>query len=381
MSTLFESARKLWERAQWRMPPALERTLLPYLYELEELVVPFIKPDLDVWQWQGQGTGSPLTVTYIGLEYFSWYLKEVMFTEEPQEIVKEPVSFWRPNEVACAPGSDIVVVAGSERLIRRLPRQNAIVVPLYVQNRLPIQGEWDHLRDRLRKSKSVRNEFSWLGRYDYVCEASRNYEDLEMHYHKMYLPTMAARHGDVAHIVSEDEARQHFRHGHLLFAKRDGEVVASGLCRAHGDTLRWVTIGVLDGDEQLLQERVIGAMYILVIRWANQTGYKYVDFLGCPPFLSMGVFRYKRKWGTRIGIPPDSHKQVWFKFQRDTPAVRHFLKENPCAVIDEQGDLRGLVVIDDPDAITPELEARWDKDYLTPGMKSLLIRSFAQLLP
>jgi len=380
MSKLFEVGHRLWQRAEWRAPPLLERTLFPRLYELEELVVPLIKPHLDVYELQGQGRGSPLTVTYVGLDYGKPYLKSVMFVEEPEEIAKEPVSVWRPNEVVNAPDSDIVVVAASERLVRKLPRQNALVLPLYVEHIVDVQGDWEDVKKRLRRSKGVRNEFRAVERYGYTYEVSHDDRDFEVHYHTMYLPTMKKRHGDAAIIVSEEEARQHFRRGCLLLVKRDGRVVAGGLCRPQGDRLKFIYLGTVDDDGQLMKERVIGALYVSRIRWANQVGYKAVDLLGCPPYLRMGVFQYKRKWGATIGIPPTSHKQIWLGFRRDTPAVRNFLKDNPCIIIDENGDLQGLIVVDDFGDVTSEVEARWHKQYFTPGMKGLLIRSVADLL-
>jgi len=380
MSKLLEVGQRFWDRVEWGASPLLERTLIPHLYGLKELVHPLIKPHLDVDELRGQGQGSPLTVTYVGLDYGKWHLTSVMFVEEPEEIALEPVSVWRPNEVASAPGSDIVIVAGSERLLRKLPRQNAIILPLYVDHILDIRGEWEDVEKRLCGSKSVRKEFRALRKYGYTCEISHSDEDFEMHYQTMYLPTMEKRHGDAAIIVSKEEAKQHFRRGCLLLIKRDGRIVAGGLCRAQGERVRFIYLGIRNADEQLMKEGVIGALNILRLHWANQAGYKAADLLGCPPYLRMGIFRYKRKWGTTVSIPSRLHDRIWFRFQRDTPAVRQFLKDNPCIIIDEMGDLQGLVVVDDADGVTPEIEARWYKQYFTPGMKSLLIRSVADLL-
>jgi hypothetical protein len=380
MSNLLAVGHKLWDRMEWGASPFLERTLIPRLYKLKDLMLPLVKPRLDVYVLQGQGKGSPLKVTYVGLDYGKWYLKSVMFTEEPEEIARQPVSVWRPNEVAYAPDSDIIIVAGSERLIRRLPRQNAIVLPLYVDHLLDIRGDWEDVEKRLRGSRSVRSEFTSLQRFNYTYEISRDDRDFEMHYRTMYLPTMEKRHGEAAVVVSKEEAQQHFRRGCLFLLKRDGKVVAGCLCRAQGEKVRFIYLGIANADEQLMKEGVIGAMNILRLRWANQAGYKTVDLLGCLPYLHMGVFQYKRKWGTTVSIPSSLHERVWFRFQRDTPAVRQFLKDNPCIIIDGKGDLRGLFVIDDTYDVTPETEARYYKQYFTPGMKGLLIRSASDLL-
>jgi hypothetical protein len=382
MSKLFEEGQLLREKMRRRAPSLLKHTLMPGLYALKELVHPLIKPHLDVCRWQGQGKGGPLTVTCVGLGRGKLYLhlKNIMFTAEPKETAKEPSSVWRPNEVASVPGSDIVIVAASEKLIRKLPCQNALILPEYVDNILDVQGDWEDVKKRIPKTKSVRGEFRALQKYGYTYEISHEDRDFERHYHTMYLPTMEQRHGDLATIVPKEEARLHFRLGCLLFVKRAGQIVAGGLCRDQGEKVMLISVGIINADEQLLKESVMGALYISLIRWANQTGYKAVDFLGGLPYPHLGIFQYKRKWGTAVSIPPNSHKQVWFSFQRDTPAVRQFLKDNPCIIVDENGDLEGLVVVDDSDNVTPEIEAHWYKQYLTPGMKGLLIRSVSDLL-
>jgi hypothetical protein len=164
-----------------------------------------------------------------------------------------------------------------------------------------------------------------------------------------------------------------------LLIKRDGRTVAGGLCRAQGEKVRFIYLGIANADRRLMKEHVIGALYISRLHWANQAGYQVADFLGCPPFMDMGVFQYKRKWGTTISTPSRLHKQIWFRFQRDTPAVRQFLKDNPCVTVDEKGDLHGLVLVDEA-PVTPEMEAQYHKRYFTPGMKSLLISPVTDLL-
>ncbi len=372
--------RQVWDWVELSAPQPLERILIPRLYELKDLVRPLVKPYLDISELQGQGKGSPLKVTYVGLDYGKWHLKSVMFTERPEEIAKDPVSVWRPDEVANAPDSDIVIVAANQRLVRNLPRQNAIILPLYVDHILDIRGEWEDVKKRLCKTKSIRTVFHGLEKHGYTHEISHNVKDFEMHYETMYLPTMEKRHGDAAIVVPKKEARLLFRHGCLFLVKRDGKIVAGSLCQSRGEKVKFIYLGIANGDEQLWKEGVIDVMNVLRIRWAHQAGYKTIDLLGCPPYLRLGIFQYKRKWGTTISTPPNSHEQIWFRFQRDTPAVRQFLKDNPCVIIDENGDLQGLVVVDDTDKSNSDTKAQIHKEYYTPGMKGILICSADDLL-
>jgi hypothetical protein len=68
------------------------------------------------------------------------------------------------------------------------------------------------------------------------------------------------------------------------------------------------------------------------------------------------------------------HRQVWIKVRRNTPAVSQFLKDHPFVVVDKDGKLHGLVVVDDPHNVSAETRKEWEKNYVTPGLSSLLIR-------
>jgi hypothetical protein len=129
-----------------------------------------------------------------------------------------------------------------------------------------------------------------------------------------------------------------------------------------------------------MKEGALGALSIFCIRWANQQGYKAVNFLGSVPYLKSGLFQSKRKWGGTITIPPHSHRRIWIKINRNTPAVSQFLRENPFVTVDDRGKLHGLIIVDDVNSITSEIEGQLQERYFTPGMESLLIRSIADSL-
>jgi hypothetical protein len=134
-------------------------------------------------------------------------------------------------------------------------------------------------------------------------------------------------------------------------------------------------MGVINGDQQLMKEGAVGALYSLRIQWANQQGYKAVNFLGSDPHLASGLFKYKRKWCATIKVPPHLHRQIWITIRRNTPAVSQFFKENPFVVVDKSGKLHGLIVVDDPHNVSAETRQEWEKRYATPGLSSLCVRS------
>jgi hypothetical protein len=369
-----EFIRNLWIKAQLKAPPTVRRSVILRLHEAKEIVRLLTRPYLPVYQLQGQGQGGPLVVTYVGLEFAKPNLKSILFIEDPVEQQVGRIPFWRHDGLANLPSSDIIVVEATKHLIHKLPCQNAIVLPSYVHHILDVRGDWQDIKSHFRKS--VRHELRLTRKYGYQYTVSHDDRDFEMFYHDMYVPTMKNRHGSLASLMSFSEAHQFFRNGLLFLVERDGQRVCGSVCHIEQDTVRYLIIGVINGDQRMMREGAIGALNCLRIQWASQHGYKAVNFLGSGiPRLNGGMFQHKRKWGTAISVPPHLHRQIWINIRENTPAVSRFLKENPFVVVDKKGELHGLIIVDDPHNVPAKARKEWEKRYVTPGLTSLLIRS------
>lgn len=364
--------------AQLRAPPAIERAVMPRLHEAKEIVRLLAEPYLTLCQWQGENEAGSLNVTYAGLGYSEPMLKSLLFTEDPREKQIGQVPVWRPENLINTSASDIIIVESSKHLIRKLPKESAVIAPFRVQFVLDLQGEWMEVMQRFRRD-ARRNDMRKAQKYGYEYEISRSETDVEMFYCNMYLPTMQKRHGELAALLPRREAYQLLRHGWLFLTKRDGIYVAGGLCHARQGILEFKEMGVLDGDEQLMREGAVGAMNYLRIRWAHQAGFKGVNLGEGWPYLS-GIFQSKRKWGSVLSIPPHEHKRIWLRIQRNTPAVALFVEKNPCVIIDGDERLQALIVTDNADNVDPETEAMWHKLYATPGLSGLIVRSMKDLM-
>lgn len=379
MGKLLESSRILWIEAQLRAPPLVQRNVIPRLHKAKEIIRSLIKPYLTVYQLQGQGQGGSLTVILASSGDSKPFLKSILFANEPleREMGRVPVS--RLSELASTLSGDIVIIEAATHLVRRLPRQNAFVMPPRVELMLDVQGDWQDVRRRLHRSVRF-HDLRLIRKYGYEYETSHSDQDFELFYHDMYLPSMQVRHAELASPESFREAYQYFRHGWLFLVKRDGNYVSGGLCQARQGVVNFKLTGVIKADEQLMHEGAQAAVYYAVIHWANQEGYETVNFEGCRSYVGTGLFQYKRKWGSAVNLPPHQHKQIWIKVLRNTPAVFRFLRDNPCIIFDEKGKLQALIVTEDPAGVTPEIEATWRKKYETPGLNGLLILSMADLL-
>ena len=83
LPALFEFIHTLWIKAQLEAPPSVQRGVIPRLHGAKEIARLLLNPFLPVYEMQGQGQGSPLTVTYIGLEFTRPFMKKLLFVEEP----------------------------------------------------------------------------------------------------------------------------------------------------------------------------------------------------------------------------------------------------------------------------------------------------------
>jgi len=372
MSELFELSRRLWIEAQLIAPPWLQRTAIEPVHQARRVLRLLYKPYFKVYQWQGQSQGGPLTVAFAGWADAGPFFQSFLFVEKPTEKVIGQVPVWRLDKLSDLPG-DLVIVEADERLVRRLSRQSALIMPPRIQFMLDVRGSWRDVE--LRVYRSVRrHEFRLIRKYGYEYEISHSDRDFRKFYSDMYLPTMLEKHQELASPLSMAEARLYFRHGLLTRVKRDGVWVSGGVSQPQRGIVNFKLLGVRNADEQLIHQGAQAAVYYASIHWANQKGFEAVNFEGCRSYM-MGLFKYKRKWGTSISIPAHQYEHIWIKIQRLTPAVRQFLQDNPCIIVDKEKKLYGLVVTDDLNNVTPEAEARWHKQYMAPGLNGIQIRS------
>ena len=377
MDGLGEFVRNWWIKTQLKAPAPLQRTVVPRLHEAKELSRLLAKPYLPVYRLQGGEGDDSLTVMYVGLDFAKPFLRDLIYPDTPTEERVGRIPFWHYNQLASLSGGDIIIVEAAQHLIRKLSRQNAIVLPPYVHHILDVRGDWQEVRLRLHRTIR-KHELRLVRKYGYRYEISHHSAVFAEFYHQAYLPTMHSRHSELSSPMPIRVARQYFRHGWLFRIMRGDEWVSGVVCHPQQDILVADIAGVRDGNPQLIKEGAASAIYYATIHWANQHGYWGVNFLGSGiPRLDGGLFRHKRKWGTAISVPPHLHRRIWIKVQRVTCAVSRLLQDHPFVVMDEDGELHGLFVVDDLQSVSEKTIRQWEKQYVTPGMSSLRIRSIS----
>ncbi|MFF5985051.1 GNAT family N-acetyltransferase [Streptomyces olindensis] len=267
------------------------------------------------------------------------------------------------------PDADIVVVGTRADRIGRLPSARSFVMPIRVHFVLDVdQGYRSVLANA---SKGAKRDFRQQYRkHAWEFGAERDPSWFDFFYDRIYRATMIQRYGDHARTESRDSAYEClFRSGALFHLSMDGERVGGHLC--HWDpgsgVLTSRLLGVLDGAEEYYEAGVLKVMYFLLMEWAAENGVRRLDFQGTEAFLSKGTYQMKRRFGTRVILPPNhfGRKRLWLQVRRDTPAVRDFLVANPLLRVTDEGTLHAVYFHDG------ERPPREDYRAMGPGVEAV----------
>ena len=217
--------------------------------------------------------------------------------------------------------------------------------PAAIPSRLSRKARQQYLREQGARCRSL--------------EVATSEADFAYFYHHMHVPTMRRRHGAATRSVPVATARgSMFRRGVLFFLREHGDRVAGMLCRREPDTLVLRLAGVRDGAPDAYRSGTYLALYVSILDWAVRGGVAAVDLSGSEPFLSKGIFQFKRKLHPEVRWPAThfAGKRLRLCVRRDTPAVRDFLVANPMLVAVE-GGFEGLYFHDR--IRPPRLDLRW----------------------
>lgn len=265
------------------------------------------------------------------------------------------------------PVTDITIVGTSAAKARALPRAASLIVPMRVHFVVDFDADAETVQRRI--SKRERWQFGRnLRSSDWRWSVVRDPAWFDFFYDGLYRPTMRKRHGERERTETREVSYEClFRNGRMFTLEQGGERIGGALC--HWDrrsgvlTLR--LLGVLGGAQEHYDSGAFKAIYHFLIGWAARNGVRRLDFQGTEPFLSKGTYQWKRRFGTRVVLPPNhfGSKRLWLRVNRDTPAVRDFLVANP--VLAETGG-HGLEAVYFHDAARP---ARADYSAKSPGVE------------
>ncbi len=224
--------------------------------------------------------------------------------------------------------------------------------PLRVHYRVPVPEEEEHVLSRMNKKdrqrvSSAGRRYGWKLRV--VDGREGDTAELDFFLSRMHLPTMHARHEGWVRAEDAEIARYLYARG-LVFLLHAGADTVAGVLGHWADdgSLVLRLAGVLDGDQQHYRSSAQLGLYVEVLRWAARHRVPAAEFSGSRPFVSEGLFQFKRKLRPEIVLPA-SHfrgKQLRAYVHRDTPGVRDLLVANPVISAEPDGSLHVVYFYD-----------------------------------
>ncbi|MFD7168151.1 hypothetical protein [Streptomyces violascens] len=248
-------------------------------------------------------------------------------------------------------GVDLMTIGAPAERIRSLASAHDLLLPFRIELVVPVVPDVAAMRARVSRKERQRvarqrRDLGW------ALENATAAADFEWFYENVHLPTMRRRHGLATRSLEREIAFQCvFRQGFLFFLTEGRERIAGMLClfspRTRTLTLRLA--GVTHGAQAHYGTSAFAGLYVLILEWAATHGIRAVNLSGCEPFLSKGIFQFKRKLHPRVVRPADHFgaKRLWLRVVRDTPAVRDFLVANPVIAETPGGALEAVYFHDD----------------------------------
>ncbi len=153
--------------------------------------------------------------------------------------------------------------------------------------------------------------------------------DLERFYETMYLPFASARFGEAAATLDRATLRQALARGTIVWVEQDGRPVAAQLLERCGSTLHTIAVGTSLEPAAAQSVGVLTALKVAASDLALDTGFAWIDFGGCMPWLTDGVLQNKRQWGAELVHRQGLHRAMVAGWSHWSPAAAALLALAP----------------------------------------------------
>lgn len=244
-----------------------------------------------VQQFRATAAGSDVSITCVGLRRRFLDLLEGLFGDVEHVGTGPPRRAWRRDRLSRIT-SDVILVEVHRRFVAGFQRGGWLIVPESVRWRQELAG-----LPSGRPSKSLRSDMAKLKKHGYVREEADSDSDWREFFDRMLLPHARKRFEDRAQLPNRYTLRQLRNRGRLLFVRRGDVRVAGGCVLPAAECALFERLGVRDGDEGLLREGALSALYLLTFEWAAAEGYRDFDAGTTLPFPDDGLAVFKAKFG------------------------------------------------------------------------------------
>lgn len=349
------------------------------LKRLSSLALPVTRWRVPVTMLHGQAPeGEAATLLVGGTGACQHYIASRFFAGEPRQEPLGRVPLWRLDAFLKEAGrrADLTAICLDRHSARLLPSQDWLRSPAWIDSRIQMQVQ-NAVRESARTSSSAARDLCAVRKNQFECVLSREAADFDIFYDKFYTSYILWRYQKHAQLSPRRGLRQRFKRGFILWVVRGGERLAGLLVTQAGQTLKMEVLGLANGREDLLRQGVLAALYVNVIRFAQQQGCCEVITGGSRPSLHDGLLRYKRKWGVSLCEKPEMNFELLLHWNHLSETVANFLSHTSI-IHRDGGGFSALWAYPQHLPLTEERLAAEVRAIHTPGLRCLRILPPAQ---
>ncbi len=366
-----------------KLPKKIRKKSLAIFYSSKLMFISRLK-HLQLSTYYIQGTnkinGSNLNVAILGDEFTFNYLQKLLFSDDYNIEHLGKTFIWNVNKKLnkLNRNIDFIFVRTDRFFSRKLQNKGFIILPEWIGIKLNIDNSSKDFFKKLKKS--AKEDVRIVKKHGYSYEISKDQKIFDLFYKNIYKPYIIKRHGKLAapYTLYYPEIKSMFENGFLLLVKKQDKIVAGIIINVtqSGKAAYLIYTGVDIKNDYL--SKAAGpaagpARYYFVIKWAKKQGLDFLNFGGVRPFFNDGLFKYKTKWGTTLGISKKSFGIFGFKIcNHDKKTIVDFLEQNPFIYI-EKDKLKGMLLV--KEKIDKERIQKIWNHYKKPGLSNLTIIS------
>lgn len=326
---------------------------------------------VNVWEMRGseRHSGEVFSMVYVGrtAETRNYWIDRAFGSSREEQMLGQKWLWQVPKWIREKGHLYGFVLVETPRILRAWGGKGGVFVPNW------IGGAVDITRDQisiLSKKKSLRSDLQSIKKHGLTYRVTKDLEAFDDFYHHMYVPHISQAHGDSAVVMAYGPKRQEFQACELLLVESGGKAISGILLTYPKGGPRLWSLGVRSGDQALVRDGAIGALFYFASSYLSEKGFRQVHFGFSRPFLRDGVLRFKKKWNIRFC---DSDALgVIFQVNSMNAGVKSFLANNPFVFLDKNG-FTGAVFWNEVEAPPAEWLADAQKNCMFNGMSGVAV--------
>lgn len=261
---------------------------------------------------------------------------------------------------------DFYVLKSRVKICELLKKRKDSIVPVWVTCEIDL----DSIDSSYWKSKrTLKYNLRMMKRGDFGYVISKEEEDFEYFYYKMYEPYIYKKHKELVFHQKYDEMKKSFENGELLFIKEGNKKVAGGIIdyKKMDGIPRLTKLGVNDGDFEYVKRGALVALYYYTIQYLKSNNHSHLSLGLVRPFMNDGILRHKLSWGSKVVFEDSS--AFLFSIISNKECLKKFFLKSPIITIN--GKKPALTIFFDQTAAESQYAFKNMEELKTMGLKEI----------